>query len=123
MDEQEPSTSRDSENVLRTDICIICKGKKGPLSEKEKARTIASKGLSTFIKSYKERQDEVADEILPLPETPQVSEIRFHFACKSTYTDSRKRQATQKRRQEGSNSNDHQPKVAILTREKASAFS
>ena len=96
MDEQEPSTSRDSENVLRTDICIICKGKKGPLSEKEKVRTITSEGLSTFIKSCEERQDEVADEILPLRETPQVSQIRFHhFTCKSTDTDSRKRQEAQ----------------------------
>jgi len=123
MDEQEPSTSRDSENVLRMDICIICKGKKGPLSEKEKAWPITSQGLSTFIKSCEEQQDEVADEILPLRETPQVSQIRFHFACKSTCTDSRKRQAAQKCRQEESNSNDHQPKVARLSREKTSAFS
>lgn len=102
--------------------CIICLGQAGPLSEAEKKLKITPKGVQTLIKSCKERQDEVSSRLLPQIEAGEISQINFHFKCRSTYTDSKKIALAVRRRSESPSSCD-EPKPKRLSREATSTFS
>ncbi|XP_033109669.1 uncharacterized protein LOC117110927 [Anneissia japonica] len=98
---------------LGRDVCLICRGSRGPLSARELEYKITQKGLSTLLKSCDERQDEVADIVQHIRGTSQMLKVRFHFQCRSTYTDTRKRSLALKRRQDENNPN---PKESKITR-------
>jgi len=121
MDQTEPNSSTSC--AISTSTCIFCNGEKGPLTDIEKKIKITEKGLQTLLKSCEERQDEVAEFILPLRDTTQLSQIRFHMPCRSQYTDVRKRDTVKKRRLEGASGDDTSKVAKVLSRLETSCFS
>lgn len=74
-----PSTSSENFKVFKGTCCIICDDKKGPLSDKETNLTLAPKGLAMLKQSCEERQNDVAEKLLPCRLSPELARIRFHF--------------------------------------------
>ena len=74
MEEEVPTTGSVPQkfDILTGSICVICNGANGCLSHKEKTPKLTTKGLETLLTACEDRQDEIAQKLVPLRGTPEL---------------------------------------------------
>ena len=125
MEEEVPKTSSVPQkfDILTSSICVICNGARGCLSDKEKATKLTTKGLETLLAACEDRQDEIAQKLVPLRGTPELYDLHFHNNCRSSYTCLKKHKLAKKSRDEGLPCGTQSKVPKQLSRAETSIFS